>query len=206
MSSPTAGPNVGPNADLNADGNVDPNAAPNADLNAVPNVSPNVSLHFDPSASPNVSPSAGPNTGPSAGPNTGPSAGPTQRVSSVSSVSTGSRRRRTPKLVLTIISSSQYYHPWTREKFTEDFQAGIIQAANLTEMWILTDGLDKGVSKLIGDAASTEMKRRKNMELNPLHIKNIMSERLPRLNIFGIVPKSAVVYADVLNGQVKTVA
>lgn len=113
-------------------------------------------------------------------------------------------RRRTPKLVLTVISSSQYYHPWTREKFQEDFKAGIIQAANLTEMWVLTEGLNRGVSKLIGDAANTEMTRRKNMEQNPLHIKNISSaeiERLPRLNIFGIVPKTSLIYADVLNGQ-----
>lgn len=110
-------------------------------------------------------------------------------------------RRRTPKLVLTVINSSRYFQPWTKEKFAEEFQAGIIQAANLTEMWILTEGLDLGVSKLIGDAAFVEMTRRKNMELNPLHIKNINAERLPRLNIMGVVSKSCIVYADILNGS-----
>lgn len=36
-------------------------------------------------------------------------------------------RRRTPKLVLTVINSSRYFQPWTKEKFAEEFQAGIIQ-------------------------------------------------------------------------------
>lgn len=71
-------------------------------------------------------------------------------------------------------------------------------------MWILTEGLDLGVSKLIGDAAFVEMTRRKNMELNPLHIKNINAERLPRLNIMGVVSKSCIVYADILNGSVSS--
>lgn len=81
--------------------------------------------------------------------------------------------------------------------------AFFFQAANLTEMWILTEGLDRGISKVIGDAVYTEMTRRKNLEMNPLHIKNINStERLPRLNVMGIVSKSSIVYADVLNGMV----
>ena len=79
----------------------------------------------------------------------------------------------------------------------------INQAANSTEMWILTEGLDLGVSKLIGDAAHREMTRRKNIVQNPLQIQNILhGERFPHLNIFGIISKSSVVYSDVLTGLV----
>ncbi|KAK7097580.1 hypothetical protein V1264_004533 [Littorina saxatilis] len=110
--------------------------------------------------------------------------------------------RRTPKFVLSIIGSSQYFTPWLKPSFEEDLRNGIIQAANSTDMWILTEGLDLGVSKLIGDAAHREMVRRKNVAQNPLHIQNIKTdERLPRLNIFGICSKSSLVYADVVSGE-----
>ncbi|XP_076467609.1 transient receptor potential cation channel subfamily M member-like 2 [Babylonia areolata] len=112
--------------------------------------------------------------------------------------------RRTPKLVLSVICSSRYFVPWENARFEEDFQEGIIEvyAANSTEMWILTDGMDIGLSKIIGDAALKEMTRRRNMAINPLRIQNVQKrERLPRLNIFGIAAKSSLVYADILTGM-----
>ena len=70
-------------------------------------------------------------------------------------------------------------------------------------MWILTEGLDQGVSKVIGDAAHREMARRKNLVQNPLRIQNILrGERFSRLNILGIVSKGSLVYSDVLTGAV----
>lgn len=36
-------------------------------------------------------------------------------------------QRRTPKMILTILSSPEYYQAWERESFAEDFQAGLIQ-------------------------------------------------------------------------------
>lgn len=36
----------------------------------------------------------------------------------------------------------------------------IQQATNTTEMWILTNGINVGVSKIIGDAVHEELKRR----------------------------------------------
>ena len=70
-------------------------------------------------------------------------------------------------------------------------------------MWILTEGLDLGVSKVIGDAAHREMARRKNLVQNPLRIQNILrGERFSRLNILGIVSKGSLVYSDVLTGAV----
>ncbi|XP_076468214.1 transient receptor potential cation channel subfamily M member-like 2 [Babylonia areolata] len=110
-------------------------------------------------------------------------------------------RRRTPKLVLSVIGSSRYFVPWENPRFEEDFQDGIIEAANSTEMWILTDGMDIGVSKIIGDAAHREMIRRRNIAMSPLRIQNIQVERLPHMNIFGIASKSSLVYADILTGQ-----
>ncbi|KAL8598697.1 hypothetical protein ACOMHN_033261 [Nucella lapillus] len=111
-------------------------------------------------------------------------------------------RRRTPKLVLSVVGSSRYFVPWENIRFEEDFQEGIIQAANSTDMWILTEGMDVGVSKIIGDAAHREMTRRKNLAMNPLRIQNMhMTERLPQLNIFGVTPKSSVIYAESLTGR-----
>lgn len=76
------------------------------------------------------------------------------------------------------------------------------QAANLTEMWILTEGVDVGMSKLIGDAVFIEMTTRLNIEQNSLHLKNIQTERLPPLNIFGVVARSKLLYSELLHGTV----
>ena len=38
-------------------------------------------------------------------------------------------RHRTPKLVLSIISSSQYFVPWSMARFEEDFRDGVMQVS-----------------------------------------------------------------------------
>ena len=70
-------------------------------------------------------------------------------------------------------------------------------------MWILTEGFDYGVSKLIGDTIHCEMQRRKNIFHNPLCIQNLhKEERLPRLNIFGILSKKNLAYGTDIMGTV----
>ncbi|XP_041360001.1 transient receptor potential cation channel subfamily M member-like 2 isoform X2 [Gigantopelta aegis] len=111
-------------------------------------------------------------------------------------------KRRTPKIVLSVISSVKYFKQWEDEKHIEDFQAGIIKAANLTEMWIVTNGFDSGVAKYIGDAACDEMARRKSQEEESLEVKNIqVLEKVPKLTILGVVAFDSISYSDHLDGQ-----
>ena len=78
------------------------------------------------------------------------------------------------------------------------------QAANLTEMWIVTNGFDSGVAKYIGDAACDEMARRKSQEEESLEVKNLqVLEKVTKLTILGILAFDSISYSDQLDGQVK---
>ena len=71
-------------------------------------------------------------------------------------------------------------------------------------MWILTDGVDYGISQLMGDSVHREMIRRRNLAINPHIFQHnlFQEERLPRLNVFGVTKRSSVIYKENLTGQV----
>lgn len=78
----------------------------------------------------------------------------------------------------------------------------ILQAANTTNMWILTNGVDSGIPKVIGDAV-----REYNIEQqNAMFLHNIQvsseEQRQRRLNVIGIVPKDMVPYGMYFDGTV----
>lgn len=59
-------------------------------------------------------------------------------------------------------------------------------------MWVLTDGIDYGVPKLVGDAVAEEMGRRKLLECDPAigmpeSIKPLT--KLPKLTVIGVLLK-----------------
>lgn len=41
---------------------------------------------------------------------------------------------------------------WKNRKLEEQFRRGIIKAANKTEMWFITHGINGGISGMVGDA------------------------------------------------------
>ncbi|ESO90587.1 hypothetical protein LOTGIDRAFT_175813, partial [Lottia gigantea] len=111
-------------------------------------------------------------------------------------------KKRTPKIILSIVNNNKYFKPWKNESHIEDFQRGLIEAANLTEMWLLTDGLDSGISKYIGNAVGEEMARRTSIEKDYLHIKNAwVEEKLSKLTVLGVVSKSEISYGSYLDGK-----
>ncbi|XP_048243432.1 transient receptor potential cation channel subfamily M member-like 2 [Haliotis rufescens] len=125
-------------------------------------------------------------------------------VDDVASYIAGGWRRRTPKIVLSVISSVQYFKAWENERSVDNFKRGLIQAANLTEMWILTDGLDRGVAKMIGNAVYQEMARRKCQEMDAQVVKNVyMVEKVTKLTVLGVVNKEHIAYSEALSGEHK---
>lgn len=45
---------------------------------------------------------------------------------------------------------------WKNQKLEEQFRRGIIKAANKTEMWFITNGINGGISAMVGDAFNEE--------------------------------------------------
>lgn len=69
-----------------------------------------------------------------------------------------------------------------------------LQAMNSTNMWVLTNGLDGGIAKIVGDAVRFERERRIILTSRKKDFYVKLSKRdevddLPRLTVMGVVPK-----------------
>lgn len=83
----------------------------------------------------------------------------------------------------------------------EQFQKGITKAANTTEMWIITDGVDMAVSKMIGEAIKEERARRECKQLQLSHLGQEKVQRFQKLTLIGVVPKNVITYSDLFQGN-----
>ena len=71
-------------------------------------------------------------------------------------------------------------------------------------MWIITNGIDGGISKLIGDAVRQEKIQQINSQImtNPV-ITSDDSQR-KRVKLIGIAPKDTVAYGVFFDGRVSS--
>ncbi|XP_022323165.2 transient receptor potential cation channel subfamily M member-like 2 isoform X2 [Crassostrea virginica] len=110
-------------------------------------------------------------------------------------------KMRSPKIVLSVISGVKHFRPWKNNRLKEQFQKGITKAANTTEMWIITDGVDTAVSKMIGEAIQEERARRECKQLQLSHIGQDKVHKFQKLTIIGIVPRNVITYSDLFEGN-----
>lgn len=80
---------------------------------------------------------------------------------------------------------------------------------NSTNMWVLTNGLDGGISKIVGDAVRYERERRFILSARgkDVYVKLPKKEEvaeLPKLTVMGIVPKLKVENSVSLDEMVRT--
>lgn len=73
-----------------------------------------------------------------------------------------------------------------------------LQAANTTEMWIITSGVDGGIAKIIGDAIREEKSRRASNRSQSHNVPVTDDTKLPKLTAIGVIPKSRVSYSQCL--------
>lgn len=88
-----------------------------------------------------------------------------------------------PRIAVFILSSVGELSTWHNSRQIGAFKKGIVKAANTTSMWLVTNGLDTGVSKLIGDAIENELKERSTFrasetanQANPFHVLGIVND------------------------------
>lgn len=110
-------------------------------------------------------------------------------------------KMRSPKIVLSVISGVKHFRPWKNNRLKEQFQKGITKAANTTEMWIITDGVDMAVSKMIGEAIKEERARRECKQLQLSHLGQEKVQRFQKLTLIGVVPKNVITYSDLFQGN-----
>lgn len=79
---------------------------------------------------------------------------------------------------------------WKNQKLEEQFQQGIIKLANKAHMWFITDGINGGITSLIGEAFNEEKESRSivsNSNLQNLNFSNSYETVLSPLTLLGIV-------------------
>lgn len=64
--------------------------------------------------------------------------------------------KRTPKIIIPIITGLSHFKTWKNQKQLNKFKRGIIKAAYTTELIYITNGYNMGISRLIGDAFREE--------------------------------------------------
>ncbi|KAK3100144.1 hypothetical protein FSP39_015318 [Pinctada imbricata] len=109
-------------------------------------------------------------------------------------------RMRSPKIVVSVISGVKHFKGWKNKHLRKQFQRGIIKAANTTEMWIITNGVDSGVSKMIGEAIQEEKERRLSNRTQMSEFRPDEVQKSTKLTLIGIVPKNGIKYGNVFNG------
>ncbi|KAI8793689.1 protein ced-11 [Biomphalaria glabrata] len=97
------------------------------------------------------------------------------------------KNMKSPKLVLTLISSAQYFKHWKRQQDVEDFQDGLMKAASLTEMWILLDTRNEELTAMIGEAIAKEKSRRNILKTEQMLERFPTQSPLPKLTVVGVV-------------------
>nr|XP_027194835.1 uncharacterized protein LOC113789492 [Dermatophagoides pteronyssinus] len=61
-----------------------------------------------------------------------------------------------PRIALFLLSDPDHFRTWNNSRQMSSFRTGVMKAAKTTSMWLVTNGLDIGVGKLIGDALIEE--------------------------------------------------
>ena len=70
-------------------------------------------------------------------------------------------------------------------------------------MWIITNGIDGGIAKLIGDAVRQEKIQELNCDITGNGLSDSMPDlRRKRITVIGVVPKDSVAYGVYFDGTV----
>ncbi|XP_014670278.1 PREDICTED: transient receptor potential cation channel subfamily M member 3-like [Priapulus caudatus] len=108
-----------------------------------------------------------------------------------------------PSIILSIFSTTNTRKRWHDQHQKERFQMGLVKAANTTPVWILTNGMDRGIANLIGDAIRQEKLKRETSYMHNVYVQEGIRrhQRLPKLIVIGIANTTLIDYEDALAGD-----
>ncbi|XP_054165224.1 transient receptor potential cation channel subfamily M member 1-like [Oppia nitens] len=99
---------------------------------------------------------------------------------------------RNPKIVVIVLSNCGPIHNWKNKQQIRAFQKGLMNAAENTNMWLITNGIDIGATAIIGDAVhdyTTEIKYK--MAINS-------EKSFAKSNFIGIVNEDNLKYLQTI--------
>ncbi|GIY06666.1 transient receptor potential cation channel subfamily M member 5 [Caerostris darwini] len=105
----------------------------------------------------------------------------------------------TPRIVLVVMSNVSPLSQWTNTRQIKNFQKGLISATNTTEMWILTNGINVGVTKIIGDAVHGEINRRNSK--SHFQKNHQSSDIYSKIIVIGVAREDLLNHGDCFDGS-----
>ncbi|CAN7992774.1 unnamed protein product [Ixodes hexagonus] len=104
-----------------------------------------------------------------------------------------------PRIALVLLTNVAPLGVALPRRVVDALRRGIIKAANTTEMWILTHGLNVGLAKEVGDAVGAELGRRQAQRC-PRHPSR-SGATLPPLTLLGVAREDLLVHAELFDGR-----
>ncbi|CAG2120476.1 unnamed protein product, partial [Medioppia subpectinata] len=108
-------------------------------------------------------------------------------------------RMESPRIVALIISNVAPLQDWTNARQIAAFKKGLMKAANSTNMWIFTNGVNMGAARLIGDAVEQAVKESKAYRSSSSAANT--TGHTPRVNVVGIMREDHLRYGENIDGE-----
>uniref|UniRef100_T1IZ08 Uncharacterized protein n=1 Tax=Strigamia maritima TaxID=126957 RepID=T1IZ08_STRMM len=105
-----------------------------------------------------------------------------------------------PSIVIMIVSSISQPLRYPTHGQWKSLQKGLIKAANTTSMWIVTNGVNSAVGKLVGDAVRLEELHRQSQTCS-WHPETSTIRLVPKLVLIGITSSNILAYENLLDGK-----
>ena len=137
---------------------------------------------------------------------------------------------KSPQIIIPIITGISNFKNWKNQKLEEQFRRGIIKAANKTEMWFITNGINGGISEMVGEAFSIERvscftwfllpelsvfmqswigikisREAAKIEESALNYSNLNEQHVKPLTLIGVIPTSILQNSSSFDGWVSSV-
>ncbi|KPM03741.1 hypothetical protein QR98_0021750 [Sarcoptes scabiei] len=98
-----------------------------------------------------------------------------------------------PRIILFLISDPDHFRNWNNYRQITSFKTGVMKAAKTTSMWLVTNGLDVGCGKLIGDALIDEQNEMRTY-------RPMLDECRRQFPVIGIANDNNLSYTQDLTG------
>ncbi|CAG2103874.1 unnamed protein product [Medioppia subpectinata] len=108
-------------------------------------------------------------------------------------------RMESPRIVALIISNVAPLQDWTNARQIAAFKKGLMKAANSTNMWIFTNGVNMGAARLIGDAVEQAIKESKAYRSSSSAANT--TGHIPDVNVVGIMREDHLRYGENIDGE-----
>lgn len=111
---------------------------------------------------------------------------------------------KSPQIIISIVTGTGNFRNWKNRKLEQSFRRGLMKAANKTEMWIITNGINGGLSAMIGDAFNEEMLCRSTTqsEAEKYLLKSSVQDK--PLTLIGVVSAKQLMNASSFDGTVSS--